>query len=76
MVARGCRHEPGRLTAARALADAQGGVERAPDLVRAGGLDDFELQVEIGDNVKVRILRAGISDVRAKGEPVKADAKS
>ncbi|MFT3986364.1 preprotein translocase subunit YajC [Aestuariivirga sp.] len=38
-------------------------------------VDDNELQVEIGENVKVRVLRAGISDVRAKGEPVKSDTK-
>lgn len=38
-------------------------------------IDDNELQVEIGENVKVRVLRSGISDVRAKGEPVKVEAK-
>jgi preprotein translocase subunit YajC len=30
-----------------------------------------EIQVEIGENVKVRVLRGGIHDVRAKGEPAK-----
>ena len=34
-------------------------------------VDDNELQVEIGDNIKVRVLRSGLSEVRAKGEPVK-----
>ena len=48
VVARGCRHQPGRPTRSGALADAQRRVERAPDLVRAGGLDDFELQVNVG----------------------------
>ncbi len=38
-------------------------------------VDDNELQVEIGENVKVRVLRTGIADVRAKGEPVTAEAK-
>jgi preprotein translocase subunit YajC len=38
-------------------------------------VDDNELQVEIGENVKVRVLRSGIADVRAKGEPVKTDGK-
>ena len=38
-------------------------------------VDDNELQVEIGENVKVRVLRSGIADVRAKGEPVKTEAK-
>ena len=36
-------------------------------------VDDNELQVEVGENVKVRILRTGIADVRAKGEPVKSE---
>jgi preprotein translocase subunit YajC len=38
-------------------------------------VDDNELQVEIGENVKVRVLRSGIADVRAKGEPVTAETK-
>jgi preprotein translocase subunit YajC len=38
-------------------------------------VDDNELQVEIGENVKVRVLRSGIADVRAKGEPVASEAK-
>jgi preprotein translocase subunit YajC len=38
-------------------------------------VDDNELQVEIGENVKVRVLRSGIADVRAKGEPVTSEAK-
>jgi len=58
-------------------------VTRGDTIVTAGGLigkvikviDDHELQVEIGENIRVRVLRTGISDVRAKGEPVKAEAK-
>ena len=38
-------------------------------------VDDSELQVEIGENVKVRVLRSGIADVRSRGEPVKAESK-
>jgi preprotein translocase subunit YajC len=38
-------------------------------------VDDNELQVEIGENVKVRVLRSGIADVRAKGEPLKTESK-
>ncbi|WP_321503828.1 preprotein translocase subunit YajC [Breoghania sp.] len=34
-------------------------------------LDDAEAQIEIADGVKVRIVRAMISDVRSKGEPAK-----
>lgn len=38
-------------------------------------VDDNELQVEIGENVKVRLLRSGIADLRIKGEPVKTESK-
>ena len=58
-------------------------ISRGDTVITVGGLvgkvtkvvDDNELQVEIGENVKVRVLRSGISDVRAKGEPVKAETK-
>jgi preprotein translocase subunit YajC len=57
-------------------------ISRGDTVVTSGGfigkvtkiVDDKEIQVEIGENVKVRVLRQGITDVRAKGEPVK-DAK-
>jgi preprotein translocase subunit YajC len=59
-------------------------VGKGDTVITSGGLigkvvkvvDDNELQVEVGENVKVRILRTGIADVRAKGEPVKSEAKS
>ena len=58
-------------------------VARGDTIVTTGGLigkvvkvvDDKELLVEVGENVKVRVLRQGLSDVRFKGEPLKADAK-
>ena len=58
-------------------------VARGDTIITSGGLigrvtkvvDDTELLVEVGENVKVRVLRQGISDVRAKGEPVKAETK-
>ena len=58
-------------------------ISRGDTVITTGGLigkvikviDDNELQVEVGENVKVRILRSGIADVRAKGEPVKAETK-
>ena len=58
-------------------------ISRGDTVITVGGLvgkvtkvvDDNELQVEIGENVKVRVLRSGINDVRAKGEPVKAETK-
>ncbi|HLJ72734.1 MAG TPA: preprotein translocase subunit YajC [Roseiarcus sp.] len=56
---------------------------RGDTIVTNGGLigkitkaiDDNEVEVEVAPNVRVRIVRSGISDVRAKGEPVK-DAPS
>jgi preprotein translocase subunit YajC len=37
-------------------------------------VDDDQIEVEIADGVRVRQLRQMISDVRAKGEPVKDEA--
>jgi preprotein translocase subunit YajC len=58
-------------------------VGKGDTVITTGGLigkvvkvvDDAELQVEIGENIRVRVLRTGIANVRAKGEPVKAEAK-
>jgi preprotein translocase subunit YajC len=54
-------------------------VAKGDTVVTHGGLigkvtkivDDNEIQVEVGENVKVRVLRGGIHDVRTKGEPAK-----
>ena len=54
-------------------------VRRGDTVVTAGGLiakvsrtlDDSEVEIEISQGVKVRLLRTMISDVRSKGEPVK-----
>jgi preprotein translocase subunit YajC len=54
-------------------------VRRGDTIVMTGGLigkvtrviDDAEVEMEIAPNVKVRVARSMISDVRAKGEPVK-----
>ena len=54
-------------------------ISKGDTVVTHGGLigkvtkivDDHEVQVEVGDNVKVRVLRGGIYEVRAKGEPAK-----
>jgi preprotein translocase subunit YajC len=54
-------------------------VRRGDTLVTASGLigrvaravDDNEIELEIAPNVKVRMLRSAIVEVRAKGEPVK-----
>ena len=54
-------------------------MRRGDTVVTSGGLigkvtkvvDDDHLEVEVADGVKIRQMRAMISDVRAKGEPVK-----
>jgi len=54
-------------------------VAKGDTVVTNGGLigkvikvvDENELLVEVGENVKVRVLKGGLSDVRAKGEPAK-----
>ena len=55
-------------------------VRRGDTVVTSGGIigkvtkvtDDADIEVEIADGVKVKVARAMISDVRTKGEPVKA----
>jgi preprotein translocase subunit YajC len=57
-------------------------LRRGDTVVTTGGIigkvtkvvDDNEIEVQIADNVKVRVARGMISDVRAKGEPVANDA--
>jgi preprotein translocase subunit YajC len=55
------------------------GLRRGDTVVTAGGIlgrivkatpnDDPEIMVEIADDVQVRVLKATITDVRAKGQP-------
>jgi preprotein translocase subunit YajC len=62
---------------AKQHADMLSKVAKGDTVVTHGGLigkvvkivDDNELQVEVGENVKVRVLRGGIYEVRAKGTP-------
>ena len=59
-------------------------IRRGDTVITSGGLigkvtkvvDDSELEVEIAANVRVRVARPMVSEVRAKGEPVKDVAKS
>jgi preprotein translocase subunit YajC len=59
-------------------------VRRGDTVVTSGGLvgkvtkviDDDQLEVEIADGIRVRQMRHMVSDVRAKGEPVKDDDKA
>ncbi len=54
-------------------------VRRGDTIVTSGGLigkvakvsDDGEIQVDLAENVRVRLIRGMISEVRTKGEPVK-----
>jgi preprotein translocase subunit YajC len=55
------------------------GARRGDVVVTSGGLigkvtkatDENEVEVEIAPNVRVRLARSGIADVKSKGEPVK-----
>ena len=59
-------------------------LRRGDNVVTNGGLvgkvtkvvDDDQVEVEISDGERVRQMRAMISEVRAKGEPVKDDSAS
>ena len=54
-------------------------IRRGDQVVLGGGIigkvtkviDDAELEAEIADGVRVRVVRANISEVRVKGEPAK-----
>ena len=67
---------------ARAHAEMIKNVRRGDTIVMTGGLigkvsrvvDDGEVEMEIAPTVKVRVARSMISEVRAKGEPVKEGA--
>jgi preprotein translocase subunit YajC len=57
-------------------------LRRGDSVITTGGLigkvtkviDDAELELEIAPNVRVRVIRSMVSDVRSKGEPVKDQA--
>ena len=59
-------------------------LRRGDTVITSGGLvgkvtkvvDDEQVEVEIADGVRVRQLRQMMTDVRAKGEPVKDEAAS
>jgi preprotein translocase subunit YajC len=59
-------------------------VRRGDTVVTNGGLigkvtkviDDDQIEIEIADDVRIRQMRQMVSDVRAKGEPVKDEAAS
>ena len=59
-------------------------LRRGDTVISSGGLvgkvtkvvDDDQIEVEIADGVRVRQVRSMISDVRAKGEPLKEESAS
>lgn len=58
-------------------------VRRGDMVVTAGGLvgkvtkvEDAEVLVEIADNVRVRVVKSTLTDVRSKSEPVPANANT
>lgn len=67
-----------RMKAHRAMVE---GVQKGDTVVTSGGLvgkvtkvkEDNEIVVEIAEGVKVTVIKSTLSDVRIKGEPVKAD---
>ena len=57
------------------------GIRRGDTVVTAGGIvgkvsevEDQELQVDIAEGVRIRVVRSTISDVRSKPEPAGAKA--
>ena len=65
---------------AKEHADMIKAVRRGDTVVTTGGIlgrvtkvtDDPEIEVEIADGVRVKLVRTMIAEVRTKGEPVKA----
>ena len=59
-------------------------VRKGDTVITSGGLvgrvtkvvDDDQIEVEVADGVRVRQMRSMVSEVRAKGEPVKDEDKS
>jgi preprotein translocase subunit YajC len=57
-------------------------VRRGDTVITNGGLigrvtkvvDDDQIEIEIADGVRIRHMRSMVTDVRAKGEPVKDEA--
>ena len=57
-------------------------VRRGDTVITNGGLigkvtkviDDDQIEIEIADGVRIRHVRSMVTDVRAKGEPVKDEA--
>jgi preprotein translocase subunit YajC len=67
----------------KAMREMIGAVKRGDRVITSGGMigqvikviNENEVTVQIAEGVRVRMLRANITDVIAKGEPVKGDPK-
>jgi preprotein translocase subunit YajC len=59
-------------------------LRRGDTVITSGGIvgkvtkvvDDDQIEIEIADGVRVRQMRSMVTEVRAKGEPVKDDSAS
>ena len=57
-------------------------IRRGDTVVTSGGIigkvtkvkDDGEIEVEIAENTRVRVIKGTVAEVRVKGEPVKESA--
>jgi preprotein translocase subunit YajC len=57
-------------------------IRRGDTVVTGGGIvgkvtkvrDDNEIEVEIAENTRVRVIKGTVTEVRVKGEPVKESA--
>ena len=75
------RPQQKKMKAHQAMVDA---VKRGDTVVTSGGIigkvvrvgNDGELKVEIAENVQVRLMKSSISEVRARGEPIREKAKA
>ena len=73
------RPQQQRMKQHRATIDA---IRRGDTVVTSGGIigkvtrvkDDGEIEVEIADNTRVRVIKSTIAEVRVKGEPAKEAA--
>ncbi len=71
------RPQQQRMKAHREMVD---NIRRGDTVVTQGGLvgrvtrvkdDGIEIEVELAENTRVRVIKSTVADVRAKGEPVK-----
>jgi preprotein translocase subunit YajC len=73
------RPQQQRVKQHRAAVDA---IRRGDTVVTSGGIigkvtkvkDDGEIEVEIADNTRVRVIKHTVAEVRTKGEPVRETA--